>query len=79
MVFSGIGCVPEVVHVRAVCLEPIRVSVAQFALPKWPALTISVSGEHGCAGSATADGALYRISAGEWLDLGGHSLNPSAV
>jgi hypothetical protein len=48
------------------------VLLAQFALPKWPALGVGVSGEHGCAGAAAADGVLCRISAREQLNLGGH-------
>ena len=60
--------------VRAVRLEPVRVSLAQFALPKWPALIIGISGEHGCAGAATADGALCRVSARKQLKLSGHAV-----
>jgi hypothetical protein len=44
-------------------------SLAQLALPKWPALVIGVSGEHGCVGAAPANGALCRVSAREQLNL----------
>jgi hypothetical protein len=46
------------VDVRAIGLEPGRVSLAELALLQWPALAIGVSGEHGSSGAAAADGAL---------------------
>ena len=48
----------EVADVRAVRFEPGDVALAQLALPELPALAIGVSGEHGGAGAAAADGAL---------------------
>ena len=57
--------------VRAVCLEPIRVSVTQLALPERSALAIGVPGEPGSSGPAGADGALCRISGREQLNLSG--------
>jgi hypothetical protein len=46
--------------------------VAQFSLPKRPALVVSISGESSCGGPAAANGALCRISAGDYLDLRSH-------
>jgi hypothetical protein len=44
------------------------VSLAQFALPQWPALAIAVSGEHGSAGVAAADGTLAEYpQASNWI------------
>jgi hypothetical protein len=60
------------VDVRAIRFELGGVSVARFALPKWPALVVGVSGEYGRAGAAVADGALCRISARQQLNLFGH-------
>jgi hypothetical protein len=42
IVLSGIGFVFQVADVRAVRFEPSGVSIAGFALPKWPALIVSV-------------------------------------
>jgi hypothetical protein len=36
MVFSGIGVAPEVVDVRAIHPEPVRVSIAELALLQRP-------------------------------------------
>ena len=47
MIFSGIGCASQIEDVRAVRLEPIRVSVAQLALFQWPALTIGAAMKEG--------------------------------
>jgi hypothetical protein len=60
------------VDVRAIRLEPVRVSLAQLALPERPALAIGVPGEHGSSGAAAADAALCRIPAGDYLDLSSH-------
>jgi hypothetical protein len=60
---------PQIVDVRAICLEPVRVSIAQLALLERQALAIGVSGEPGCTGAAPANGALCRVPAGDYLDL----------
>jgi hypothetical protein len=64
--------------VRAICLEPVRVSLAQLALLQWPALAIGVPGESGSPGAAAADGALCRVPAGKQLNLFGHQIDLSA-
>ena len=46
-------------------------SVTQLALPERSALAIGVPGEPGSSGPAGADGALYRISGREQLNLSG--------
>jgi hypothetical protein len=44
-------------------------ALAQFALPERSALIVGVSGEHGSSSAAAADGALCRISAGDYLGI----------
>ena len=80
MVFSGIGIAPEVVDVRAIRPEPVRVSIAELALFQRPALAIGVSGEPGSMGATAADGALCRISAPEQMRLAvGPKTNASRI
>jgi hypothetical protein len=72
MVFSGIGCASQIVDVRAVSFEPGGVSIAELALLQRPTLVVRVSGEHGSAGAAAADGAPCCVSAREQLNFFGH-------
>jgi hypothetical protein len=74
MVFSGIGCASQIVDVRPIRFEPVRVSIAQLALLQWSALAIGVSDDPGSSGAAAADGALCRVPTCEQLNLVGHAL-----
>jgi hypothetical protein len=56
--FSGIGIAPEVVEIRAIRSEPVRVPLAQLTLPERPALAIGVSGKRGSTGVACGRAAL---------------------
>ncbi len=60
---AGASGMPQIVDVRAIRLEPVRVSIAELALLQWPTLAIGLSGDHGCVDAAAADGALCRVSA----------------
>jgi hypothetical protein len=71
-VFSGIGCASQIVDVRAIRLEPVRVSIAQLALPQRPAVAIGVPGELHSLAAAAADRTFCPVSTDQQLDLSGH-------
>jgi hypothetical protein len=60
------------VDVLAIGFEPGGVSIAELALLQRPPLVIGVSGDHGSASAAAADGALCQVSAREQLNFFGH-------
>jgi hypothetical protein len=62
-------CVYQIMDVRSVCLEPVRLSVAEFSLPERPALSVGVASEHGCARLAPAHAAARRVSADQQVNL----------